>query len=115
MLEEALASQMQPISITIPHSLLLQTHSDRRDGFTGLGQGSGGALLNAVHRLGSLSDITVTEEGTRIIGRVPIFLKKQLEALLLEVGSNGRQHSVEMEDATFDWSALAKGRHKASM
>jgi len=44
-------------------------------GLPGWGKGLGGALLNAVHRLGSLSDVTVSEEGTRIVGRVPIFLK----------------------------------------
>lgn len=94
-IEEALAEQLFPLDITVPHTLLAD------DG--------GGSLLAAVHRLGILELVHATEEGTAILGRVPMFLKRQLEELLVK---NNPETELDMQDDEYDWRELAKGRHR---
>jgi len=115
-LEEALASQMEPVSITVPHSRLLEYASESSAGETESYQFhrntlSGGSLMSAVHRLGSLSHVVVSEEGTLIQGRLPQFLKSRLESLVM-TAEEGKP--PDMEDDDFDWTALARGRHSAT-
>lgn len=96
-IEQALADQLHPLDTCIPHSLLAEE--------------GGGSLLAAVHRLGVLEAVHATEEGTVIQGRVPLFLKRQLEELLVK---NSPEVQLDMEDEEYDWRELAKGRHRKS-
>eukprot|EP01042_Synura_sphagnicola_P003378 gene3378-4188_t len=59
-LETALASRMEPVNVLIPHEALACTSAGD------FGVESGGTLLNTIHRLGSLSAVSVTEQGTQI-------------------------------------------------
>eukprot|EP01041_Mallomonas_annulata_P008660 gene8660-17868_t len=107
--EATLSSQMEDIDIRIPHDLLHQ----QEDGLSG-----GGTLLSAVHRTGSMTAVVAGEVDTWLVGRVPTFLKKQLDRFLMDYGSNGNDQTdekevVDMEDQDFDWTALARGRHTA--
>ena len=122
-LETALASRMEPVNVLIPHEALACTSAGD------FGVESGGTLLNTIHRLGSLSAVSVTEQGTQIVGRLPLFLTKQLDLLLAAVrddrcelvdddteedeegGGRANRGELYMSDEDFDWSLLAKGRH----
>jgi hypothetical protein len=107
-MESALSSQMEYISCTISYDLV--------------------NLLSAVHNMGILDEVQYQDEGVFVRGKVPLFLKEQIdnrsqyteeEALgvddIMEDSDYLDDHckDEEGEDEEFDWSGLAKGRHSA--
>ena len=107
-LEAVLAEQMEDLAVAIPHDVLHEQ---------GDGIGAGGAFVNAVYRLGSLRDVRIDDDATFIDGRVPAFLKRQLESFMQRVeraaSADDAEYAASMADDDFDWTALAKGRHFA--
>ena len=60
--------------------------------------------VSSIHRLGIVDEICYDEDGAYVRGRIPLFLKKQLESI-------NETQAVDMNDEHFDWVALARGRH----
>ncbi len=88
-LEDALSSKMESIGTIISYD-----HA---------------TLLNSIYNLGVLDEVEYLDEGIYIRGKVPLFLKQQIESLY--------NSNVNMEDkkGVFDWKGLAKGRHSADL
>ena len=108
-MESALSSQMEYISCTISYDHV--------------------TLLSTVHNMGILDEVQYLDEGVFVRGKVPLFLKEQIENRS-QYDSEDEQDEMEgdLEDSLegdddsdndkknsddFDWTALAKGRHTA--
>jgi putative intracellular protease/amidase len=110
-METALSSQMEFISCIISYNDV--------------------TLLSTVHNLGILDEVVYQDEGVFVRGKVPLFLKEQIENRNLyddegdmkddeddeKKGMNDEEWSdvekVMSEDDDFDWTGMAKGRHAA--
>lgn len=112
-MEAALSSQMEVISCTISYHDV--------------------TLLSTVHNLGILDEVQYLDEGVFVRGKVPLFLKEQIENRSLyddevdmdedadDEDSKRRvsgeewtdDEKIMSEDDDFDWSGMAKGRHSA--
>ena len=108
-MESALSSQMEYISCTISYNHV--------------------TLLSTVHNLGILDEVQYNDEGVFVRGKVPLFLKEQINnrGLYNDEESNAaggddvddfdypKLDIIDNEDEKdeFDWSGLAKGRHSA--
>ena len=120
-MEAALSSQMEYISSTISYNHI--------------------NLLSSVHNLGMLDEVQYLDEGVFIRGRLPLFLKEQVESRVNhpedygddngdventnwleydELGGLDEAFEDEAEDVAddcdvdeVDWHGLAKGRHTA--
>jgi hypothetical protein len=106
-MESALSSQMEYISCTISYEDV--------------------TLLSTVHNLGILDEVQYQDEGVFVRGKVPLFLKEQIDNRG-QYDSDGETDEEDEEDGNgdykkkstttevddqFDWSGLAKGRHSA--
>jgi hypothetical protein len=109
-MESALSSQMEYISCTISYDHV--------------------TLLSTVHNMGILDEVQYVDEGVFVRGKVPLFLKEQIDnrSQYTEEDAMGvddimedsdyldehfKDEGEEREDEEFDWSGLAKGRHSA--
>jgi hypothetical protein len=109
-MESALSSQMEYISCTISYDHV--------------------TLLSTVHNMGILDEVQYQDEGVFVRGKVPLFLKEQIdnrsqyteeEAMGVDdimedsdyLDDHFKDEDEESEDEEFDWSGLAKGRHSA--
>ena len=107
-MESALSSQMEYISCTISYDHV--------------------TLLSTIHNLGILDEVQYLDEGAFVRGKVPLFLKEQIENRgLYDEEDDEEEYSDpfgfklpksetaagEQKDEDFDWSGLAKGRHSA--
>ena len=127
-LEEALASSMMFISMTLPYSDARTT-----------------ALLSSIHDLGVLEEVSYNDGGIYVRGSVPEFLQRQVQEILDDKESsllantadeeyqeegnecNGDDYSqhvdigsgesarvgFDTDEGFTDWKQLAKGRHSA--
>lgn len=111
-METALSSQMELISCTISYTDI--------------------TLLSTVHNLGILDEVQYLDEGVFVRGKIPLFLKEQINNRSLydenekEDSSEGGDYDgkkensnddedVDIFDVDFDWSGMAKGRHSARL
>lgn len=110
-MESALSSQMEYISCTISYNHV--------------------TLLSTVHNLGILDEVQYLDEGVFVRGKVPLFLKEQIDNRSQYDDDGPEGEGVESinfeddfdypkldiidneEDEEFDWSGMAKGRHSA--
>lgn len=109
-MESALSSQMEYISCTISYDHV--------------------TLLSTVHNMGILDEVQYQDEGVFVRGKVPLFLKEQIdnrsqysdeEAMGVDdvmedsdyLDEHFNDEDAEGDDEEFDWSGLAKGRHSA--
>lgn len=92
-MEVALSEQMDYI-----HTMVSYNHS---------------TMLNSIYNLGVLSEVTYLDDGIYIRGKVPLFLKQQLESLSLFDSENDESTKSSIGDINFDWTGLSKGRHDA--
>jgi len=90
-LMSALSAQMEVISLTLPYG-------ER-----------GEALLSTIHSLGVVEEKTYGDAGVFVRGRVPVFLREQIDALTQDQDSQLQPQT----DRDIDWKALARGRHTA--
>lgn len=106
-MEVALSSQMEYISCIISYNHV--------------------TLLSTVHNMGILDEVQYLDEGVFVRGKVPMFLKEQIENRGKYDEEDDEEGEVEIdyefleihvkddgqEDSDFDWSGMAKGRHSA--
>ena len=93
-LETALSSKMDSIACTVSYDY--------------------GTLLNSIHNLGVLDEVQYLDEGIYIRGKVPLFLREQLDSISYEsVMARDKSGAGDINNKDFDWKQLAKGRHKA--
>lgn len=106
-MEVALSSQMEYISCIISYNHV--------------------TLLSTVHNMGILDEVQYLDEGVFVRGKVPMFLKDQIENRGKYEEEDAEEGEVEIdyeyldihvkddgeEDSDFDWSGMAKGRHSA--
>ena len=107
-MEGALSSQMEYVSCTISYDHV--------------------TLLSTVHNMGILDEVQYLDEGVFVRGKVPLFLKEQIENRSqydaedkedeedgdLDDSMDGESDSDDKQsNDDFDWTALAKGRHTA--
>ena len=106
-MEVALSSQMEYISCIISYNHV--------------------TLLSTVHNMGILDEVQYLDEGVFVRGKVPMFLKDQIENRSKYEEEDAEEGEVEIdyeyldihvkddgeEDSDFDWSGMAKGRHSA--
>lgn len=109
-MESALSSQMEYISCTISYDHV--------------------TLLSTVHNMGILDEVQYQDEGVFVRGKVPLFLKEQIDnrsqyteedtlgvddimrdSDYLDEPFTGEEEESDEEE--YDWSGLAKGRHSA--
>ena len=106
-MEDALSSQMEYISCIISYNHV--------------------TLLSTVHNMGILDEVQYLDEGVFVRGKVPLFLKDQIESRINYDEEDIEEEEVEIDyefldihvkddgqvDSDFDWSGMAKGRHSA--
>lgn len=90
--EDALSGLLVPVELEIPYSC--------------------GHEINHIHEVGSIEVIDYRENGTYIMGRVPISLAMKLQQYSVANNSRVDDTNRKSVQAEIDWTALGKGRHE---